>query len=211
MDLSTIEGLTPELQEQITALHDSEVAGLKANADKLLDEKKTAAQKATEMEEAAEKARLAATEAEKQRLANEGKFDELKALHEKEMAEATAKANQLAEDRQSALDQIHKGDALNSALSLIHDDFKGISTPMLSNMIDLSYNEQGQPVTKYKFNGETVATDTDGFKSWALTQDSFKRIMNGVDSSGAGSTNTGKGGKTLTLTERAILANQQKI
>lgn len=186
MDLSTIEGLTEEQQQAILGLHNSEVSGLKTKNDELLTEKKTAAEKAAEAEQAAENARLAAQEAEKQRLANEGKFDELKALHEKEIAEKTAAANDQAEKAQQALNQLHKGTALNGALSLIHDDFKGISEAMLSNMIEISYTNENAPVTAFKHNGEVVANNVDEFKSWALTQDSFKKIMNGVDSSGAG-------------------------
>lgn len=216
MDLSKIEGLnlTEEQQQQIAALHAAEVEketnGLKAKNDELLNEKKTAAQKAQEAETKAEEARLAAVEAEKQRLANEGKFDELKKLHERELAEATAKSNELAEVAQANLDKYHHGNALNGALSLIHDNFKPVSEAMLSNMINVSYNEQGEPLTTFKYNGEVVANNVEEFKGWALTQDSFKHIMNGVDSGGAGAANAnGGGGKKLTLTEQAILANKQ--
>ena len=170
----------------------------------MLNEKKTAAQQAKEAEDKAEEARLAAVEAEKQRLANEGKFEELKSLHEKELAEATAKSNKLAETAQANLDKYHHGNALNGALSLIHDNFKAVSEAMLSNMINVSYNEQGEPLTTFKHNGEVVANNVEEFKGWALTQDSFKHIMNGVDSGGAGSSNTGGAGASNKSSDQQI-------
>ena len=81
---------------------------------------------------------------------------------------------------------------------------------MLSNMIDLSYNDDNSPVITFNFNGERVADSVDSLKSWALQQDTFKRIMTGIDSSGAGTNNVSNtSGKPLTLTEQAILANKQ--
>jgi uncharacterized membrane protein YheB (UPF0754 family) len=210
MDLSTIEGLslTEEQQAAISALHTAEIeketSGLKAKNDELLNEKKTAAQQAKEAEDKAEEARLAAVEAEKQRLANEGKFDEYKKLHEKELAEATAKSDKLAETAQANLDKYHHSNALNGALSLIHDNFKTVSEAMLSNMIDVSYNEQSEPVIAFKHNGEVVANNVDEFKGWALTQDTFKNIMNGVDSGGAGSSNTGGAGVSNKSSDQQI-------
>ena len=182
MDLTNIDGLTDEQKEAILALHNSDVQGLKEKNEALIGEKKSAAQKAQEGWDAAENARLAAKEAEKERLANEGKFEELKKIHEKEIAEATALAQQEAENAKSALNNLHKGTALNQSLALIHDNFKDLAESKLSSMIEVSYNENNQPLTAFKHNGEIVA-------SWALTQDSFKNIMNGVDSGGAGASN----------------------
>ena len=59
---------------------------------------------------------------------------------------------------------------------------------MLSNMLEIGYNDQQQLTTQFKSNGEVVANNVDEFKSWAGEQDSFKRILKGVDSSGANTT-----------------------
>lgn len=185
MDLNNIEGLTDEQKEAILALHNSDVKGLKEKNEALIGEKKSATQKAQEALDAAENARLAAQEAEKEKLANEGKFDELKKIHEKEIAEATALADKKAEQAKIALDNLHKGTALNKSLALIHDNFKDIAESKLSSMIEVSYNENNQPSITFNNNGEVVANNVEEFKSWALTQDSFKNIMNGVDSSGS--------------------------
>jgi hypothetical protein len=76
---------------------------------------------------------------------------------------------------------------------MIHDDFKQMSSPMLESMIKIDYNEQGEALTKFMNNGEVVANSVDEFRGWASEQDSFKRIMNGVNSSGAGSSNANGG------------------
>jgi hypothetical protein len=54
-----------------------------------------------------------------------------------------------------------------------------------------------------------VANNVDEFKGWAGEQSTFKRILNGVDSSGANTqqSSTTSGGK-MTLTEQAIAANK---
>ena len=204
-------GIDEEKAKAIAGMHEESITGLKTKNEQLLNEKKGVQQNLTEAEQRAEDARLAAVEAEKQKLANDGKFEELKRLQEKEIAEATAKAEEKTKVAEQALNKYHHGNGLNSIMSLIHDDFKDVAIDKLSNMVNVSYNDQGEAVTTYQLNGEVVANNAEEFKSWALTQPSFKRIMNGVDSSGAGSTNLGKpSGKPLTLTEKAILANQQR-
>jgi hypothetical protein len=55
-------------------------------------------------------------------------------------------------------------------------------------MLEIGYNDQQQLTTQFKNNGEVVANNVDEFKSWANGQDSFKRILKGVDSSGANTT-----------------------
>ena len=93
-------------------------------------------------------------------------------------------------------------------MDLIHDDHKWNSKAMLSNMLEIGYNDQQQQVVSFKHDGNVVANNVDEFKSWANEQDSFKRILKGVDSSGAGTTQSTSGGKPMTLTEKAILANK---
>jgi hypothetical protein len=55
-------------------------------------------------------------------------------------------------------------------------------------MLEIGYNDQNQLTTQFKSNGEVVANNVDEFKSWAGEQDSFKKILKGVDSSGADTT-----------------------
>ena len=216
MDLSKVEGLTAEQVAAINAMHDESTTGLKSKVDELLDEKKTASQKAKDAEEIAEQARLAASEAEKKRLADAGKWDELNAKHEQELAAATAKAQEEAEKANNALTNYHKGNALNEALGLVHDDFKDITKPLLSSMVKIAYNDEGLATTTFEHNGEVIANNVSEFKSWASEQDAFKKILNGVDSSGAGAAQSqgsgatsGKSYSDMTLQEQ--IAHNSKI
>ena len=110
-----------------------------------------------------------------------------------ERAELVAKAENEAKIAKDNLEKYHRSNALNSALSMIHDDFKELSSAKLDSMIKIDYNEQGEALIKFINNGEVVASSVDEFKGWAAEQDSFKRIMNGVNSSGAGASNANGG------------------
>lgn len=194
MDLSKIEGLTEEQQAAITAQYNTDTEGLRNKNEQLLSEKKTVQQSASEKDKELEEARKAAVTVAEEKLVAEGKYKEALELREKENAELTAKANEEAKTAKDALEQYHKGNALNGALGLIHDDFKDVSSAMLSNMLEISYNEQGQAITEFKHNGEVVAKSVDEFKGWAGEQPAFKKILNGVDSSGASTTRSSTGG-----------------
>ena len=193
LDLSKIEGLTDEQITAISQLHESETAGLVSKTQELLNEKKTVQATAQEQASALEQARQAAVKAEEEKLLAEGKYKEAQVLREKERAELVAKAENEAKIAKDNLEKYHRSNALNSALSMIHDDFKELSSAKLDSMIKIDYNEQGEALIKFINNGEVVASSVDEFKGWAAEQDSFKRIMNGVNSSGAGASNANGG------------------
>jgi hypothetical protein len=65
---------------------------------------------------------------------------------------------------------------------------------MLSNMLKDGYNDQQQYAPTFEHNGVVVAKSVDEFNSWASEQDSFKRILKGVDSSGADTTQSRNAG-----------------
>ena len=206
MDLSTIEGLTltPDQLAAINAASQADIdaatTGLVNKNNELLGEKKTALQSVTEQNEALDQARLAATKAEEERLKLAGDVDGLKKHYEEQLAEATATANNAAETARDALLSRDKGTVLNQALSLIHDDYKGLAKAQLSNMLKIGYNDQQQPVTTFEHEGKVVANNIEEFKGWASEQDSFKKILNGVDSSGADTTQSrasGSDGNTV--------------
>lgn len=185
IDLSQIEGLTEDQVAAITAMHNSETEGLRNKNDQILGEKKTFQQEVAEKAQALEDARQAAIKAEEQKLVANGEVEQLKAHYETQLAEQTAAAQSLAEKAQSALLQRDKSSALNSALSMIHDDYKGLAEAQLSNMLEISYNDDNLAISTFKHEGKVVANNIDEFKSWAGEQDQFKRILKGVDSSGA--------------------------
>jgi hypothetical protein len=209
MDLSKIEGLTEEQSAAITAMYNTDTEGLRNKNEQLLGEKKTIQGSVAEQAQALEDARLAAVSANEAALKAAGDIDGLKAHYETQLAEQTATANEAAESAKNALLSRDKGSALNKALGLIHDDYKGIAEAQLSNMLKISYNDQQQPVTTFEHEGKVVANNIDEFKGWASEQSQFKKILNGVDSSGADTTRSAaSGGKNLTLTEQAIAANK---
>ena len=198
VDLTGIEGLNEEQTAKLSALFDNEIGGLKNKVDQLLGEKKTVQQGLTEKEQALEEARKAAVTAEETRLIESGNYKEALAVREKEVAEAIAKANESAETANKALLERDRGDTLGQVMDLIHDDHKWVSKPMLSNMLEIGYNDQQQQVVSFKHEGNVVANNVDEFKSWANEQDSFKRILKGVDSSGAGTTQSQGGSAAVT-------------
>ena len=69
-----------------------------------------------------------------------------------------------------------KGSVLNSALGLIHDDYKDLASAQLSNMLKISYNDQGEAITAFEHEGKVIANNVSEFKSWAGEQASFKKI-----------------------------------
>jgi len=194
MDLTTIEGITftPEQAAAIMKQHqtgiDAATTGLVNKNNELLGEKKTAMQSVSDADLALVQAREVATKAEEDRLKLAGDVEGLKAHYENQLAEATATANTLAKTAQDALLSRDKGAVMSQVLGLIHDDYKGLAEAQLSNMLEIGYNDQQQPVTTFKDKGVVVANTVDEFKSWAAEQSQFKRILNGVDSSGADTT-----------------------
>ena len=188
MDLSKIEGLTEEQQAAITTLHNTETEGLRNKNEQLLGEKKNVQATVEENKKIAEDARQAAVKAEEEKLKASNDMEGLKAHYESQLAEQTAEANDLAKKAKDALLSRDKGSVLNQVKSLIHDDFKDLASDKLSNMLKVGYNEQQQPVTTFEHEGKVVANNIDEFKSWAIEQPQFAKILKGVDSSGAGTT-----------------------
>ncbi|MBL4941110.1 MAG: hypothetical protein JKY81_05535 [Colwellia sp.] len=202
MDLTTIEGITftPEQTAAIMKQHqtgiDAATTGLVNKNNELLGEKKTAMQSVSDADLALTQAREVATKAEEDRLKLAGDVEGLKSHYENQLAEATANANTLAKTAQDALLSRDKGSVMSQVLGLIHDDYKGLAEAQLSNMLEIGYNDQQQPTTVFKDKGVVVANNVDEFKSWAAEQPQFKRILNGVDSSGADTTQSRASGST---------------
>lgn len=202
--------LNEEQSAKITALFDSEIGGLKNKVDELIGEKRNVQQTSQEKDQVIEDARKAAVAAEEQRLVESGQYKEALELREKETAEAIAKANESAMTAKDALTQRDRGDVMNSVMGLVHDDHKWNSEAMLSNMLEIGYNDQQQLTTSFKHNGEVVANNVDEFKSWAGEQDSFKKILKGVDSSGANTTQSHGGSAATGNDTKTRLAQRLK-
>tara|TARA_B110000902_G_scaffold48992_1_gene55829 strand:- start:1522 stop:2166 length:645 start_codon:yes stop_codon:yes gene_type:complete len=211
IDYTKIAGLTAEQIAELTDLHQTDVTNLIDNRDEIKLEKIGVQGRLKASEEALESARLAGIAAEELRLVDSGKYTEALALREKETIAAIAQANESASTAREALTSRDRGDVMNGVMGLIHDDHQWNSRAMLENMLEVGYNDQQQLTTAFKHNGEVVANGVSEFKSWAGEQESFKRILKGVDSSGAGTLQaSGAGGAKLTLTQQSIAANKSQ-
>jgi hypothetical protein len=188
VDLTGIDGLSEEQSAKISALFNDEIGGLKNKVEELIGEKRHVQQSSQEKDQVIEDARKAAAKAHEETLIAAGKTDELKSFYEEQLASTTAELTAAANTAKDALTSRDRGDVMSKVMSLVHDDHKWNSEAMLSNMLEIGYNDQQQLTTQFKSNGEVVANNVDEFKSWANEQDSFKRILKGVDSSGAGTT-----------------------
>lgn len=198
IDYSKVPGLTEEMIAGLTELHNKDVNNLIENRDSIKQEKLSVQEKLTAAEQIAEDARAAAAAAKEEALKAAGDITGLKALYEDQLATAKAEYTSAINERDKSILERDRGDALSQVLDMIHDDHKWVSKPMLSNMLEIGYNDQQQQVVSFKHEGNVVANNVDEFKSWANEQDSFKRILKGVDSSGAGTTQSQGGSAAVT-------------
>jgi hypothetical protein len=196
VDLTGIEGLNEEQSAKLKALFDTEIGGLKNKVDELIGEKRNVQASSTEKDQIIDDARKAAAKAHEETLIASGKTDELKAFYEEQLATTTAELTATAKTAKDALTSRDRGDVMGKVMGLVHDDHKWNSEAMLSNMLEIGYNDQQQLTTSFKHNGEVVANNVDEFKSWAGEQDSFKKILKGVDGSGADTTQGRSGSAT---------------
>ena len=209
IDYAQVPGMTPELIAALSPLVDAELGGIVSNRDAIKLEKIGVQEKLSAAEQIAEDARAAAVTAKEQALKAANDMDGLKLHYEEQLATTTAELTASAKTAKDALTSRDRGDTMNQVMGSIHDDHKWNSEAMLSNMLKDGYNDQQQYAPTFEHNGVVVANNVDEFKSWAGEQDSFKRILKGVDSSGADTVQTsGASGKKMTLTEQAIQANK---
>ena len=209
VDLTGLD-LNEEQSAKITALFDSEIGGLKNKVDELIGEKRNVQQTSTEKDQIIEDARKAAAKAHEETLIASGKTDELKSFYEEQLATTTAEYKAMAKEKSDALTSRDRGDVMGKVMGLVHDDHKWNSEAMLSNMLEIGYNDQQQLTTQFKSNGEVVANNVEEFKSWAGEQDSFKKILKGVDSSGASTTQSRGGSATNGNDTQTNLAQRLK-
>ncbi len=189
MDLSTIEGLTPEQQAAISAIFEKETEGLKSNRDSFRSEKEAAAAKANEASQAAEAVRQELVAKEQELLKAQGDMDGYRKSVEAEFAKREAVQKELTEKAQNALLARDKTSAMAELQSMLHPERAYAGKVMLSNALNVSYNDEGLANYTFTHNGEVVADSIEAFKSWANENPDYKQVLKGVDSGGAGGTN----------------------
>jgi antitoxin component HigA of HigAB toxin-antitoxin module len=176
-DLKSQDDLDNAIKSAIGEALEKETAGLKSKVEELLNEKKTEAQKRKEAEEAAKNKDLEAAKA-------AGKIEEVeKALSDKYGKEIEKLTAELGERNAEIL--TGKRDTVIESLA---GKFTSPETArlMLANMVETVRGDNGI-VTNFKgLDGTVVTTESDKFSEYLSSQDSFKPLLKGVDSSGGG-------------------------
>ena len=168
------------MQDKIAELTDANEKITK-NRDDILGEKRGVQSRIDEKDEA-----LKLLAEEKLKLA--GDMDGLKSLYEKESAETIAKLQSALDGERSSNRKIEYDKEFNSNVDMFHDSHKGAGKALLSNALNVSYNDQGEKTTSYLHDGVEVAKTAEEFKAFAVQSDDYKQYLKGVDSSGADTT-----------------------
>lgn len=171
-----------------------DTAGLKAQRDALLNEKKEAQRKAKEAEEAA---RLAAEEAARK----SGSLVDLeKSLNEKFGAEISKRDAEIS--KRDAMILGSKKDAILAELSGKFISQSGAKL-MLSNLVDVGYGQDGNVSVTFKgIDGKVVTTDSGEFFKHLSSIEDFKPLIKGSAASGGGASGGGaSGGKNVVSKE----------
>jgi hypothetical protein len=168
------------MQDKIAELTDANEKITK-NRDDILGEKRGVQSRIDEKDAA-----LKTLAEDKLKLA--GDMDGLKTLYEKQGAEELAKLQLALDGERNANRKVSYDKEFNANVDMFHDSHKGAGKAMLSNALNVSYNDQGEKKTSYLHDGVEVATSAEGFKAFAVQSDDYKQYLKGVDSSGANTT-----------------------
>lgn len=167
-----------EMLAKVAADKDAEYTGVLAKNNELLGEKKAAKQKALEAEEARQ---LAIEESARKN----GNLEELeKTLTTKHQSELEKYKAQLQER-----DSMILGGKKDAIIADLSSEFisSGGGKLMVSNLVDVTYDD-GKVVTQYKgLDGNIVTTDANEFKKYMRENSEITPYLRPVNSSGGGS------------------------
>lgn len=177
--------------EEVKAMIEQEVAGLKANNEALLTEKKEAARRAKEAEEARQREHQEA-------LKNAGKMDEFEktirgqyepVLKEKEERYASLAARVLGSERKAVLGAF-AGDFITPKAAEI-----------LAPFVKTEF-EGGEVVTKFVgTDGNVITTDPEQFRKYLREHEAFSHLIKANAASGGGASGSKGGGAAKQLSE----------
>lgn len=168
------------LQDKIAELTDANEK-ITQNRDDILGEKRSVQSRVEEKDAA-----IKMLAEEKLKLA--GDMDGLKSLYAKESADTIAKLQASLDAQRDTSRQAEYDKEYSSNLGVFHDSHKLAGKAMLSNALKISYNDQGEKTTSYMHEGVEVANNAKDFQSFAAQSSDYKQYLKGVDSSGAGTT-----------------------
>lgn len=179
------EGKSPE---ELATLVNEKVGGLVANRDSFRSEKEAATAKASEASQAAEAARQELVSKEQELLKAQGDMDGYRQSVEAEFAKREAVQKELTEKAQNALISRDKTEVMSELMQMAHSDMGYHAKLMFSNALEIGYNDDNVATHTFKHNGEVVADSIESFKGWAAENSEYKKVLKGVDSGGAGVT-----------------------
>lgn len=177
--------------EEVKAMIEQEVAGLKANNEALLSEKKEAARRAKEAEEERQRAHQEA-------LKSAGKMDEfektIRGQYEPVLAEKDAKYSALAS---RVLGSEHK-----AVLGAFAGDFiTPKAAEILAPFVKTEF-EGDEVVTKFVgTDGNVITTDPEQFRKYLREHEAFSHLIKANAASGGGASGGKSGGAAKTLSE----------
>ena len=178
-EVETPKSFTQADVDKIIADKNDEMSGLKTNHDKLLGEKKEAQRL---KDEADNEARLAREETARK----SGDVEAIeKSLNEKHTLAMTAVTDELKARDRIILDG-RKESIINDLAGKFIDSSKSIGKTILSNMVDVSYNEAGQPVTIYKGDNGFTTSELKSFEEYLDSNSAFQPLLKGRQLGGGG-------------------------
>lgn len=195
-------------REQVTAMIadavGKEVAGLKANNEALLSEKKEAARQAKEAAEAK-------LRAEQERAKQSGELETfektLRSQYDQQIAERDSRYGKLAE---RVLGSERKA-VVGSIAGILIDES---AADIIGMMVKTEFDESGEVLTKFvDASGNIITTDVEQFKKYLGSHKAFSHLVKADAATGGGAGGNKQGGgaanfANMTATERAILANK---
>jgi hypothetical protein len=183
---------------------DAEIAGLKANNERLLSEKKETARKAKEAEDAR-------TLAEQERAKQSGKLEEFEASLRGEFD----KERQGLQGKLDSLTSRVVGESKKATISQFSGDFiDPSSTDLIAQLVSAEFDGENVTTQFKDFQGNVITTDAAEFKKWMQKHPALSHLLKADAATGggaAGSKFSGGGAtklKDMSLTERAKLANE---
>lgn len=172
--------------EEVKSMIEQEVAGLKANNEALLSEKKEAARRAKEAEEERHRAHQEA-------LKSAGKMDEfektIRGQYEPVLAEKDAKYSALA----SRVLGSERKSVINGLQPKFRDDCQAEAAEIAAMMVRTEF-EGDNLITKFVgADGNVITTDPEQFVDYLRKHKAFSHLMKANAASGGGASG-GKGG-----------------
>jgi hypothetical protein len=205
----TAEDFADKTPEEIATLVSENEKGLKDSRDDWMNQANGFKGELSTKDQTIEEARQDAVKSKQAELEAQGKYEEAKALGEKERTELIAKANSEAEKARDMLKQRDLSEVHSDIMRGVHENFTPAAQALLNANTEVSYDEQGNKKVTIRHGDKEFNTTAD-FKEFAKTDPTWSAMLSAPNTQGVGAEGN-KGGQAangkMTLTEKAMLAN----